>query len=75
MKKILWVLAAMSAVALFLSGNMREKVCAAFGNNVGFDDFSRSIEVSISQNPVAAMVFGMQTDDAVAVFASDGVKK
>lgn len=75
MKKFLWVSAAVLAAALVLSGNMREKVCATFGGNVGFDDLSRSIEVSISQNPVAAMVFGMQNDDAVQVFASDGVKK
>ncbi len=72
MKRFFCILAALLAAALFLSGDMREKALAVFNGNVGFDDFSRSIEVSIAQNPAAAMVFGIDDDMAVQVFAQGG---
>lgn len=39
-----------------------------FKSNTGFDDLSRAIETAISQNPAAAMVFGMESPQAVEVF-------
>ena len=74
MKRIFCILAALLAAALFLSGNTREKARAVFNGNVGFDDFSRSIEVSIAQNPAAAMVFGIEDNKAVQVFAQGGLE-
>ena len=66
MKKLICVLALAAAIYMFSEEN---KTVAA---NVGFDDLSRSIEVSISRNPVAAMVFGMDSGQAVEVFGHSG---
>ncbi|MBE6688349.1 MAG: hypothetical protein E7588_03605 [Ruminococcaceae bacterium] len=69
MKKIFLIITVLAAVVFMLQRGTRDKVIGVFRQNVGFDDLSRSIEVSISENPVAAMVFGMDTGGAVQVFA------
>lgn len=73
MKKLFFVLIAVAAAVLVMRSGARERVYAVFGGNVGFDDLSRAIEVSISQNPMAAMVFGMEQTRAVEVFYSGSV--
>ena len=56
---------------VFIQVGGREKVIEVFGGNVGFDSMSRAVEVAISRNPAAAMVFNMK-DDGVHVFAHNG---
>ena len=69
MKKIFLILTALATAVFLFQGGTRDKVISVFRQNVGFDDLSRSIEVSISRNPTAARVFGMDTGEAVQVFA------
>lgn len=75
MKKLFFLLIAAAALVLIVRTGARERVHAVFGGNVGFDDLSRAIEVSISQNPTAAMVFGMQQEGAVEVFYAGSVRE
>lgn len=66
MKK-LFLVPVLLAIFYFMFSN-DSKVREIFNSNMGFDDLSRTIEVSISQNPAAAMVFGMDTQQATEVF-------
>ena len=75
MKKLFFLFIALCVLVLVVRNGAREKVRAVFGGNVGFDDLSRAIEVSISQNPTAAMVFGIQDDSAVEVFSAGSVRE
>ena len=75
MKKLLGAIAFIVIAVIMLSQGLRDKVQAVFAGNVGFDDLSRTIEVSISENPAVAMVFGMEPDGAVQVFGSQRVQE
>lgn len=68
LKKICAFVTLFLTAALVLSASAKNGLRSAFCGNVGFDDLSRSLEVSISKNPVAAMVFGMNEGEATEVF-------
>lgn len=65
MKKLIKAIVSVLIAVLFFASGGREKVIEVFGHNVGFDGFSRTVEVAVTKNPAAAFVFNAERGEEV----------